>query len=38
VDKEEEVDPEEREFEPKPEPEMPSNHFARGSTGDGYEA
>jgi hypothetical protein len=37
VDKEE-ANPEEREFEPKPEPEMPSQHFARGSTGAGYEA
>jgi hypothetical protein len=35
VDEEEEADPEEREFEP--EPEMPSQHFAHGSTGVGYE-
>jgi hypothetical protein len=34
----EEVDPEEREFEPEAEPEMPLAHFAHGSTGAGYEA
>jgi hypothetical protein len=34
---EEEVDPEEREFEPEAEPEMPPAHFAHGSTGAGYE-
>jgi hypothetical protein len=34
----EEVDPEEREFEPEAEPEMPPTHFAHGSTGFGYEA
>jgi hypothetical protein len=33
----EEVDPEEREFEPEAEPEMPLAHFAHGSTGAGYE-
>jgi hypothetical protein len=33
-----EVDPKEREFEPKAEPEMPPAHFAHGSTGAGYEA
>jgi hypothetical protein len=35
---EEEVDLEEREFEPEAEPEMPPAHFAHGSTGAGYEA
>jgi hypothetical protein len=35
---EEEVDPEEREFEPEAESEMPLAHFAHGSTGAGYEA
>jgi hypothetical protein len=35
---EEEVDPKEREFEPKARPEMPPPHFAHGSTGAGYEA
>jgi hypothetical protein len=35
---EEEVDPEERVFEPEAEPEMPPAHFAHGSTGAGYEA
>jgi hypothetical protein len=35
---EEEVDPEEREFEPEAEPKMPPAHFAHGSTGAGYEA
>jgi hypothetical protein len=35
---EEEVDPEEREFEPEAEPEMPPAHFAHGSTRAGYEA
>jgi hypothetical protein len=35
---EEEVNPEEREFEPEAEPEMPPAHFAHGSTGAGYEA
>jgi hypothetical protein len=34
----EEVDPEEREFEPEAEPEMPPAHFAHGSTAAGYEA
>jgi hypothetical protein len=34
----EEVDPEEREFEPKAEPEMPPAQFTHGSTGAGYEA
>jgi hypothetical protein len=33
----EEVDPEEREFEPEVEPEMPPAHLAHGSTGAGYE-
>jgi hypothetical protein len=36
MDEEEEADPEEREFEP--ETEMPSQHFAHGSTRAGYEA
>jgi hypothetical protein len=36
VDEEEEADPGKREFEP--EPEMPSQHFAHGYTGVGYEA
>jgi hypothetical protein len=35
---EEEVDPEEREFEPEAEPEMPPAHFAHSLTGTGYEA
>jgi hypothetical protein len=35
---EEEVDPEEQEFEPEAEPEMPPAHFAHGSTGARYEA
>jgi hypothetical protein len=35
---EEEVDPEELEFEPEAEPEMPPAHFAHSSTGAGYEA
>jgi hypothetical protein len=35
---EEEVDPEEREFEPEAEPEMPLPHFTHGLTGAGYEA
>jgi hypothetical protein len=35
---EEEVDPEEREFDPEAKPEMPPAHFAHGSTGAGYEA
>jgi hypothetical protein len=34
MDEEEEAESEEREFEP--EPEMPSQHFAHGSTRDGY--
>jgi hypothetical protein len=34
----EEVDPDEREFEPEAEPEMPPAHFAHCSTGAGYEA
>jgi hypothetical protein len=34
----EEVDPEEREFEPEAKPEMPPAHFAHGSTGAGYGA
>jgi hypothetical protein len=34
----EKVDPEEREFEPEVEPEMPQAHFAHGSTEVGYEA
>jgi hypothetical protein len=34
----EEDDPEEREFKPEAEPEMPPAHFAHGSTGAGYEA
>jgi hypothetical protein len=34
----EEVDPEEQEFEPEAEPEMPPAHFVHGSTGAGYEA
>jgi hypothetical protein len=34
----EEVNPEEREFEPEAEPEIPPAHFAHGSTGAGYEA
>jgi hypothetical protein len=33
-----EVDPEEREFEPKAEPVMPPAHFAHSSTGAGYKA
>jgi hypothetical protein len=37
VNKEEEADPEEWEFEPKHEPEMPSQHFALKWTGDGYK-
>jgi hypothetical protein len=36
MDEEEEADPDERELEP--EPEMPSQHFALGSTRVGYEA
>jgi hypothetical protein len=32
------VDPEEREFEPEAEPEMPPAYFAHGSTGARYEA
>jgi hypothetical protein len=35
---EEEVDPEEREFKPEAELEMPPPHFAHGSTRAGYEA
>jgi hypothetical protein len=35
---EEEVDPEEREFKPEAEPEMPPPHFAHGSTRVRYEA
>jgi hypothetical protein len=38
INLDEEVDPEEREFEPEAEPEMPPTHFAHGSTGAGYEA
>jgi hypothetical protein len=38
VNIDEETDPEEREFEPGPEPEMPPAHFAHSSTGAGYEA
>jgi hypothetical protein len=38
INLDEEVDPEDREFEPKAEPEMPPAHFAHGSTGAGYEA
>jgi hypothetical protein len=38
INLDEEVDPEEREFEPEAEPEMPLAHFAHGSTGAGYEA
>jgi hypothetical protein len=34
----EEVDPEEREFKPEAEPEMPPAHFAHGSIGARYEA
>jgi hypothetical protein len=34
----EEVSPEEWEFEPEAKPEMPPPHFAHGSTGAGYEA
>jgi hypothetical protein len=37
INLDEEVDPEEREFEPKAEPEMPPAHFAHDSTGAGYE-
>jgi hypothetical protein len=35
---EEEADPEEREFEPKPKPDLPPSDFAHGSTGAGYKA
>jgi hypothetical protein len=38
INLDEEVDPEEREFKPEAEPEMPPSHFAHGSTGAGYEA
>jgi hypothetical protein len=38
VNLDEEVDPEEREFKPEAELEMPPAHFAHGSTGAGYEA
>jgi hypothetical protein len=38
INLDEEVDLEEREFEPEAEPEMPPAHFAHGSTGAGYEA
>jgi hypothetical protein len=38
VNLDEEEDPEEREFKPEAEPEMPPAHFAHGSTGAGYEA
>jgi hypothetical protein len=38
INLDEEVDPEEREFKPEAEPEMPPAHFAHGSTGAGYEA
>jgi hypothetical protein len=38
INLDEEDDPEEREFEPEAEPEMPPAHFAHGSTGAGYEA
>jgi hypothetical protein len=38
INLDEEVDPEEREFEPEAKPEMPPAHFAYDSTGAGYEA
>jgi hypothetical protein len=38
INLDEKVNPEEREFEPKAEPEMPPAYFAHGSTGAGYEA
>jgi hypothetical protein len=38
INLDEEVDSEERDFEPDAEPEMPPAHFAYGSTGAGYEA
>jgi hypothetical protein len=38
INLDEEIDPEEREFEPEAEPEMPPAHFTHGSTGAGYEA
>jgi hypothetical protein len=38
INLDEEIDPEEREFEPEAKPEMPPAHFAHGSTGAGYEA
>jgi hypothetical protein len=37
INLDEEEDPEEREFEPESEPEMPPAHFAHGLTGAGYE-
>jgi hypothetical protein len=36
INLDEEVDPEEREFEPEAEPEMPPAYFAHGSTRAGY--
>jgi hypothetical protein len=38
INLDEEDDPEEQEFEPEAEPEMPSAHFAHGLTRAGYEA
>jgi hypothetical protein len=38
INLDEEIDPEEREFEPEAEPEMPAAHFAHDLTGAGYEA
>jgi hypothetical protein len=38
INLDEEVDPEERDFEPEAEPEMPPAQFAHGSTGARYEA
>jgi hypothetical protein len=38
INLDEEIDPEEWEFEPKAEPEMPPAHFAHGLTGVGYKA
>jgi hypothetical protein len=38
INLDEEDDPEEQEFEPEAEPEMPPAHFAHGLTGAGYEA
>jgi hypothetical protein len=38
INLDDEVEPEEQEFEPEAEPEMPPAHFPHGSTGAGYEA